>query len=143
MRRNESHENFDRDYAVKSSSNRQFGLVFAAVFALIAAWPLLHGRPARWWSLAVAGAFLLLALLVPVVLGPLNRLWFRLGLLLHAVVSPVVLGLVFFSTVTPIGLLLRLLGKDSLRRKFEPDAATYWIERTPPGPSGDSMPLQF
>jgi hypothetical protein len=143
MRPNESHESFERDDEVKSSSNRQFGLVFAVVFALIAAWPLLHGRAPRWGSVAVAGIFLVLALVAPDALAPLNRLWFRLGLLLHGVVSPVVLGLVFFSTVTPIGWVLRLLGKDPLRRRIEPAATTYWIERTPPGPSGDSMPRQF
>jgi predicted membrane metal-binding protein len=143
MRANESHESFARDDDVRGSSNRQFGLVFAVVFAVIAAWPLLHGRPPRWWSLAVAALFLLLALALPGVLAPLNRLWLRFGLLLHAVVSPVVLGLVFFSTVTPIGLVLRLLGKDLLRLRLEPEATSYWIERRPPGPGGDTMPRQF
>ena len=87
--------------------------------------------------------FLAAALLAPRVLAPLNQLWLRFGLLLHKVVSPVVLSLVFFSTVTPIGLLLRRLGKDPLRLRFDPDAPTYWIERRPPGPSGDSMPKQY
>jgi hypothetical protein len=143
MRSNASHENFQRDDEVKSSSNRQFGLVFAVLFGLVAAWPLLDGRPPRWGSLVLAGIFLILAVALPGVLAPLNRIWFRIGLALHSVVSPIVLGLVFFTTVTPIGLVLRLLGKDPLRRRPEPDAVTYWIERTPPGPSGDSMPRQF
>ncbi|MGH2627500.1 MAG: SxtJ family membrane protein, partial [Anaerolineales bacterium] len=106
MRANESHESFVRDSEVQGSSDRQFGIVFAAVFTIVAAWPLPQGRPVRWWSLALAAAFLGLALVVPRVLAPLNRIWLQIGLLLHTVVSPVVLGLVFFSTLTPIGLLL-------------------------------------
>lgn len=143
MRANESHESFVRDNEVRGSSDRQFGLVFAAVFTIVAAWPLPQGRPVRWWSLLLAAAFLALALVAPRVLAPLNRIWLRIGLLLHACVSPAVLALVFFSTLTPIGLLLRLFGKDPLRLRFDPAAPTYWIERRPPGPAGHSMPRQF
>ena len=143
MKRNEGHESFARDEEIQGSSDRQFGLVFAVVFALVAGWPLLSGRPVRWWSLALAAVFLGLALTRPAVLAPLNRVWLRFGLLLHAVVSPIVLGLVFFTTVTPIGLALRLLGKDPLRLRFDRAASTYWIDRRPPGPSPDTMPRQF
>jgi hypothetical protein len=140
---NESHESYSHDEEVQRPPDRQFGLVFTAVFLLIGAWPLLWGRPVRWWSLGLAAAFLVAALAAPGLLAPLNRVWLKLGLLMHKVVSPVVLGLVFFSTVTPIGLLLRALGKDPLRLRFDPAAPTYWIERRPPGPSGQSMPKQF
>ncbi|MGH7412618.1 MAG: SxtJ family membrane protein, partial [Candidatus Rokuibacteriota bacterium] len=91
----------------------------------------------------VAAIFLTLALVRPRTLAPLNRLWLRLGLVLHACISPVILGLLFYGTVAPIGLLLRLFGKDVLRLRFEPASPTYWIERRPPGPAPDTMPRQF
>jgi hypothetical protein len=138
-----SHETYDREETVERPPDRQLGLVFTVVFAVIGAWPLLGGRPVRWWSLGVAAVFLAVALLAPRLLAPLNRVWLWIGLLMHKVVSPVVLGLVFFSTVTPIGLLLRALGKDPLRLRLEPDAPSYWIERRPPGPAGHTMSNQF
>jgi hypothetical protein len=142
--RSDSHETFTRPAeAVKGSSDRTFGLVFSAVFLLVGLWPAVHGRFPRWWALGVAAAFLVTTLVWPRALTPLNRLWTRLGLLLHRVTSPVILGLLFYGTVTPMGLLLRLLGKDLLRLRFDPDAASYWIERRPPGPAPDTMPHQF
>jgi predicted membrane metal-binding protein len=143
MRPNDSHESYGHEDAVERPPDRQFGLVFTAVFAIIGAWPVLGGRPIRWWSLVLAAAFLTIALTAPHLLAPLNRVWLWIGLLMHRVVSPIVLGLLFFSTVTPIGLLLRALGKDPLRLRFDPEAPTYWIERRPPGPAGDSMSNQF
>jgi hypothetical protein len=97
----------------------------------------------RWWSLAAAVAFLLSALLFPRVLRRLNWLWLKVGLVLHAIVNPVVMGLLFYLTVTPIGLLFRWLGKDPLRLHFDTTADTYWIERRPPGPTPDTMRRQF
>jgi hypothetical protein len=137
------HESFDRTSPVKTSSDRVFGLVFAGFFAIVAFLPLLSGRAPRLWSLGVSGVFLVMALAVPTVLAPLNRLWMRLGLLLHRIVSPVVLGLMFFVVVTPMGLLMRMLGKDPLRLRFDRGASTYWISRTPPGPAPDSFDHQF
>ena len=139
----ESHENFARDEELPRSSDRQFGLVFAAMFTIVAVWPLVGGRPVRWWSVAVAAVFMAIAVAVPALLAPLNRVWIRIGLLLHQCVSPIMLGMVFFASVTPIGLVLRALGKDPLRLRFDPEATTYWIERRPPGPSGATMPNQF
>ncbi len=138
-----SHEDFRRESAVKPSSDRAFGLVFAGVFAVIALWPLLDGADLRWWALAVAGAFAGLALAAPKVLAPANRLWHRFGLLLGRLVNPLVMGLLFYLVVTPTGLIMRAFGKDPLRLAREPDAASYWIERTPPGPAGGGMPRQF
>ncbi len=138
-----THERLARAEEITGPSDRSFGLVFAGLWALLGCWPLVRGHPPRWWSLAVAAAFLLPALLHPRALAPLNRLWLRLGLLLHACLSPVVMALLFFATVTPMGLLLRALGKDPLRLRFDRDARTYWIERRPPGPSPESMPRQF
>ncbi len=137
------HESFDRSTPVRGSSNRSLGLVFAAVFAIVGAFPLVFGGGPRWWSFAVAAAFALAAFVAPVLLGPLNRVWTRFGLLLHRIVSPVVLGIMFYLVVTPIGLLLRAFGKDPLRLRFDAGARSYWIERTPPGPPPQSFPDQF
>jgi hypothetical protein len=137
------HESFARDDDTQDSSDRTFGLVMAGVFLVNALLPLLRGRPVRWWSLLAGAAFLLSSLLYPRSLGPLNRLWLKLGLVLHAIVNPVVMGLLFYSTVTPIGVLFRWLGKDPLRLRLDRDADTYWIERHPPGPAPDTMPRQF
>lgn len=118
-------------------------MVFAAVFALIGLLPLAFGGALRLWSLLLAGAFVGVALVVPSLLAPLNRLWLRFGLLLHRIVSPLVLGIMFFLVITPMGLLMRAFGKDLLRLKFDRGAASYWIERSPPGPPPESMKDQF
>lgn len=128
---------------VQSSSDRAFGFVFAAVFLIIALYPLLHASGIRIWAVVISGLFLLLAALVPQVLAPANRLWTRFGLLLHNIVSPLALGILFFLVVTPTGLLMRLFGKDPLRLRFDPAADSYWIKRDPPGPAADSLNNQF
>jgi hypothetical protein len=138
------HEHTQKHVAeVKGSTDRAFGLVFSTVFALIAFYPLLAGGAIRLWSLVVAGIFLLLALVIPSVLAPANRLWMKFGELLHRIVSPVALGIVFYLAVLPTGLLLRLFGKDSLRLKIDRGAASYWIKREPPGPAAKSLINQF
>jgi saxitoxin biosynthesis operon SxtJ-like protein len=137
------HESFQRDEKHAGSSNRVFGLVFAVVFAIVALVPLLsHGSP-RVWALIVAGAFLLVALLLPAALAPLNRLWGRFGLLLHKVTSPLVLGFLFFLVITPMGMLMRLFGKDPLRLRRDAESKSYWIERKPAGPAPESFVDQF
>jgi hypothetical protein len=116
----------------------------AAAFLLIGLLPLLHAPHAvRWWAVAVAVAFGGLAQWWTTPLAPLNRLWQRFGLLLHRIVSPIVLGLLFYLTVLPVGLLMRAFGKDPLRLRADRAARSYWIVREPPGPSGDSMKQQF
>jgi saxitoxin biosynthesis operon SxtJ-like protein len=139
----QTHEDFGREEEIKASSERSFGFVFAAVFLIVGLLPLFRGNPVRWWSLVIAAVFLALALAAPRTLAPLNWLWLKFGLLLHAVVNPVVMAFLFFSTVTPIALIMRALGKDPLRLKLDASAKTYWIDRTPPGPSPDTMPRQF
>lgn len=128
---------------VKGSSNRSFGLVFTACFVILAVFPLFYGRETRWWALLVAAVFLTLALMYPTVLGPFNRGWTKLGELLHRIVSPIALGVLFFGVVTPTALLMRLFGKDQLRRTFDKNVSTYWIERDPPGPAAESLKNQF
>ena len=128
---------------VQGSSDRAFGLVFAAVFLIIALYPLLQGAAVRGWALAGSGLFLLSAFFFPRMLAPANRAWARFGLLLHRIVSPVALGILFFLVVTPTGLFMRLLGKDLLRLRRDPDCDSYWIRRDPPGPEADSLRNQF
>ena len=137
------HENLGREHTVKTSSNRSFGLVFAVVFAALALLPLISGNPPNWWLAAIAAAFLLAALLVPAILRPLNIVWQQFGEILHAIVNPLTMGILFFLTVTPTALIMRVFGKVPLHLKFDSDADTYWIERDPPGPEPDSMNRQF
>ena len=137
------HEDLNREHAVKSASERSLGFVFAGFFLIVAMLPLFTGRALRAWSLAAAAAFLGVALLRPALLAPLNRVWQKLGRLLHKVVSPVVLGVMFYLVVAPTGLLMRLLGKDPLRLRLDRASESYWIERTPPGPAPDGMRNQF
>ena len=137
------HEDFGRAGSVKRSSDRALGLVFAAVFAIIALWPLWSSGAVREWALIVGAAIAVVALAIPRALRPLNRAWHGLGLALHRVVSPLVMGLLFFLTVTPTGLLMRLFGKDPLRLRLDPEAKSYWIERRPPGPAPETMRQQF
>jgi hypothetical protein len=128
------------DSAPPPGSERKFGLLFAAVFAVIALLPLWQGHPVRWWALVIAALCLAAALLAPRTLALPNLLWFRLGEILHKITSPILLGLVFFTTVTPIGWLMRALGKDVLSLKRRDDLSSYWIERE--GPASD-MKNQF
>jgi hypothetical protein len=138
------HEDFHRPDKVKGSSDRSFGCVIGGAFLLIGLVPLLHAphRP-RWWAIAIAFGFVAFAQFRPELLAPLNRLWLRFGLLLHKIVSPVILGLLFYTTVLPVGLLMRAFGKDPLRLRADPAADSYWVMREPPGPSPESMTQQF
>ena len=138
-----THENQAHTDGVRPGSERAFGLVFSAVFAIIALFPLIEGSPIRIWSVWSAAGFLVVALAIPNVLKPLNIIWFKFGLILHKIVNPVIMGLLFFLTITPTGLIMRALGKDPLRLKKDPDAETYWISRTPPGPEPKTMKNQF
>lgn len=138
-----SHEVLSRDEEAKTSSNRSFGLVFAGFFAIlgiISIWAD-SSHWVLWFGFSIL--FGLLAFFCPIVLGPLNWLWARFGLLLHMIVSPVVLALIFYACITPIGFLMRLSGKDPLRLRFEPNSGTYWVRRQPPGPAPDTFKNQF
>ena len=132
-----------RQQSAKPGSERSFGLVFAAVFLLVALWPLLDRASPRWWAVALAAAFMLCAFLAPRALAPLNLLWFRFGELLHRIVSPVALGVIFFGAVTPYALVMRLFGRDELLLRKRSARASYWVRREPPGPPPDSFHNQF
>ena len=124
-------------------SNRSVGALFAIVFLVVGLAPIVTaGRP-RLWSLGLTVLFTILSLVKPSWLGPLNRLWMAFGRLLHSVISPIVLAAMFFVVVTPTGLLMRALGKDILRLRTDPNTASYWIPRIPPGPVADSLRNQF
>ena len=116
---------------VKIGSNKSFGIVFFIVFFIISIYPLLSHNEIRLWSLIISIIFLVLGLLNSKLLTPLNKIWFKFGLLLGKVVSPLVMGLIFFFVVTPIGILMRMLKKDLLNLKFN-KKTTYWIEKSDP-----------
>ena len=136
------HENLSREQQIEGPSDRSFGITFAVVFLAVGLWPLPWGENVRVWALAVAAAFLLTALVRPSVLTPLNRLWLKLGLLLHRVTTPLMLGVIFFLVVLPTGLLMRLVGKRPLHLALERDKASYWVRRDP-GAQPTSMRNQF
>ena len=121
-----------RHITVKTGSEKSFGIVFAIVFLLIGIYPLIDGSEIRFWSLIIALIFFMLAYVAPQYLSVPNKLWFKLGFLLGAVVSPIVMALVYYSTVVPIGMFMKLLGKDLLNKKIDSSAKTYWIERDQP-----------
>lgn len=124
-------------------SNRSVGVTFAVFFLLIALFPLLHDGAVRIWATVVSGLFGLIALVAPQLLTLLTKYWMGLASVLHKIVNPIVLGVIFFLVVTPIGCLMRLSGKDPLRLTLEPEAQTYWHERLPPGPDSESLLNQF
>ena len=138
-----THESFSRDEEIVVGSDRTFGLVMAGAFAVVSALNVWHAGRIWPWTATLASIFVVAALLRPALLNPLNRIWLKFGLLLHKIVNPVIMALLFYGTVLPTGLIARAMGKDLLRLKREPDAASYWIVRTPPGPAPDTMKDQF
>jgi predicted membrane metal-binding protein len=115
-------------------SERSFGLTFAAVFALIGMWPsIFRGEMPHWWALAISVAMLMAGLLLPRLLVPLNIIWFKFGLLLHRIVTPVLMTLIYYLAIVPTGLVLKVAGKDLLRLSWDHRATSYWLVREPPG----------
>ncbi len=112
----------------KIGSNRSFGIVFSIVFLIISIYPILNDENIRIWSLAISLIFLILGIINSKILNPLNKIWFKLGILLGKIISPIVMGIIFFLVVTPTGLLMRVLKKDLLRLKYNKDSS-YWIEK--------------
>ncbi|MDB3981841.1 SxtJ family membrane protein [Candidatus Pelagibacter sp.] len=116
---------------IKISSNRSFGIVFFIVFLLIGTYPLINNESIRIWSLVISLIFLVLGFINSNLLSPLNKLWFEIGIFLGKIISPIIMGIIFFLVVTPIGLIMRLIGKDLLNIKYS-DNKSYWIEKTGP-----------
>ena len=114
---------------VKISSNKSFGIVFFIVFLIIGIYPLINNGDIRIWSIILSLSFLFLGLINSKILTPLNKFWFKFGILLGKIISPLIMGLIFFLVVTPIGLLMRILRKDLLNLKYN-NNKTYWIEKS-------------
>ncbi len=127
---------------IKMGSDRSFGIVFAVVFFIVGIFPIFRGE-LRWWALAIAAILLGISLLRAELLNPLNRLWFRFGLLLNRFISPIIMGLMFCLTVVPIGLYFRLRKRDLLRQKIDPDVDSYWITVSDERRKQTSMRDQF
>ena len=117
---------------IKISSNRSFGIVFFIVFLFIALYPITYSEDIRIWSLIISFIFIILGLLNSKILTPLNKLWFKFGVILGKIISPIIMGIIFFLVVTPIGLIMKVLGKDLLRLKYNKKDNTYWIEKNGP-----------
>lgn len=137
------HEDLTREHEVTGSSNRSFGLVMAAACLFFGLSKFVRGAgPIRWHLVGPGIGFLLLALAAPALLGPLNKLWTKLGLLLGKITTPIVLFIFFTFILTPMAFFMRLLGKDPLKLR-KSTAKSYWIERSPPGPAPKSLRQQF
>ena len=124
---------------LKISSNRSFGIVFFIVFILIAFYPLINQEEIRIWSVLISLLFLILGIINSKILTPLNKVWFKFGIFLGKIISPIVMGLIFFLVVTPIAFLMRMLKKDLLNLKFSKNNS-YWVEKTD---SKSTMKNQF
>ena len=137
------HEHLDVNDSETSASDRAVGLVLATASAVIGLLPLLRGRDARPWALAIAAALLLAALIRPGWLHLLNRAWMAFGALANTIVTWGLMAFMFYGLVTPLGWALRRTGRDLLRLRWEPCRDTYWLERQPPGPPPETMKNQF
>jgi len=137
------HEDLKREHEIAASSERSLGFVFAGFFAIVAGMRARNAHSDAAWWLASASVFVLLALLWTRPLAPLNWLWFRIGLVLNAVISPLVMGFLFLVAIVPTGLLLRLAGKDPLRLRPDPTASTYWLDRDEASRATGQMTDQF
>ena len=116
---------------IKISSNRSFGIVFFIFFLIVALYPLFNNEDLKLWSLIISLAFLILALTNSEILTPLNKIWFKIGIILGKIVSPFVMGIIFFLVVTPTGLIMKLFGKDLLNLKYN-SKNSYWIKKVGP-----------
>jgi len=124
-----SHEDFSRDRSAPMGSDRSFGFVIAAAIAIISLLPIWRGEAPSFWGLAAALGFAAAAFLAPTRLRPLNRLWFKLGLALHKITNPIIMGLLFFGVILPIAMLFRALRADPLKLSFDKNASSYWNKR--------------
>ena len=118
--------------STEQSSDKSFGVVFSIVFLIVALYPLINSEGLRIWALVVSAIFLLLAYVAPKILSLPNKLWFKFGLLIGSIVAPIIITLIYFVTVVPTGLIMRLLGKDLLKQKLDKNSKSYWVKRSEP-----------
>ena len=138
-----THESPAREEQAAPASERSFAIVMAVALALLGSINWWHDGRVWPWLGGIAAIFLISGYFCPTVLRPLNWAWFKFGVLLHAVINPIVMGLVFYGAVLPTNLVMRAMGKDPLGLKIEPDRDSYWILRQPPGPAPETMKDQF
>jgi hypothetical protein len=139
-----THETVSSFRIIAQASERKFGIVLGSIFLAFGLFPLLRdGSAPHYWLVALAASLLAAAWVRPVILKPVNRAWYRFGLALSAVVNPIVMAILYFCAVVPMGLFLRYKGRDLLQLKRRPAAETYWIHREPPGPLPGTFGKQF
>ena len=114
---------------IKMSSNRSFGLVFFFVFLIVGLWPLMREESPKIWLLIISIFFMVLGIMNSKLLTPLNKVWFKIGIFLGNLVAPIIMGIIFFLVVTPIGLIMKIIGKDLLQKKYDKKKKSYWIKR--------------
>lgn len=137
-----THEGFQRD-EIRRGTDRNFGIVFTAFFALLAGLALWRGSDLWQWFSSISAVILIIAFAAPRLLSKPNYLWFRFGLALNTITSPLILGIIYFLTVTPMALVMKAAKRDPLRLRWEEKSKSYWIQRDPPGPEPESMTRQF
>jgi hypothetical protein len=120
------------NHNVSISTEKSFGIVFSIVFLLVSLYPLINSEEIHLWAIILSAIFLFLAYFMPKILSIPNKFWFKFGILLQSIIAPIVMALLYFLTVLPTGLIMRLLGKDLLKLKLDKNAKSYWIERTEP-----------
>ena len=128
---------------LRIGSNRAVGIIISIAILIIGLWPLINENPVRSWLLYIALVLIIFSIFKPDFLKPLNRAWLLFGLILHKVFNPVIMGLLFYLTITPTGLLMRLFKKRPLNLSFDDSLESYWIQRSPPGPKSETMKNQF
>ena len=138
-----THENIIEKQDIQIGSNKSFGIVFAVVFFVIALWPLMDEGNFRVWALVTGIILFLISFIYPSIYKPFNYIWFKFGLLLGKIVTPIVMGFLYFFTITPTALIMRTLKKRPLDLEFDDSQDSYWKYRDPPGPSSESMKNQF
>ena len=138
-----THENIIEKQDIQIGSNKSFGIVFAVVFLIIALWPLLDEGMFRVWALVTGIILFIISFIYPSIFKPFNLIWFKFGLLLGKIVTPIVMGFLYFFTITPTALIMRTLKKRPLDLEFDESLDSYWKYRDPPGPSSESMKNQF
>ena len=139
----QTHESFSREEKIVAGSDRSFGLVMAGALAAVSSLNAWHSGRLWPWTAALAALFLAAGIIRPAALHPLNLVWLKFGLLLSRVVSPIVMALLYYGTVLPTGIVMRMMGKDLLRLQRQNAIDSYWIVRSPPGPSPETMRDQF